>query len=67
MADTNVTIDGEMVGRIKSTRHVSLGATSRFEGGGIESESALVCGNVRGSIVTSRFLKVRIQARWSAI
>ncbi|WP_418982134.1 polymer-forming cytoskeletal protein [Alistipes sp.] len=42
VADTNVTIDGEMVGRIKSTRHVSLGATSRFEGGGIESESALV-------------------------
>lgn len=58
MAETNVTIDGEMVGRIKSTRHVSLGATSRFEGD-IESESALVCDNVRGSIVTSRFLEVR--------
>lgn len=57
-ADTDITIDGEMVGQIKSGKHVSLGAASRFEGN-IESDSALVCGYVRGSITTARTLEVR--------
>lgn len=57
-ADTDITIDGEMFGQIKSSKHVSLGATSRFEGN-VESDSALVCGYVRGSITTVRTLEVR--------
>ncbi|WP_418991627.1 bactofilin family protein [Alistipes sp.] len=57
-ANADVTIDGEVYGTIRSTKHVELGPTSRFEGD-IESDSALVCGFVKGSIVTRRSLEVR--------
>lgn len=60
-ADVNIVIDGTMRGNIKSTKHVMLGATAHFEGN-IESESALICGHVKGRIVTSRLLTIRVPA-----
>lgn len=60
-ADVDIAIDGTMRGNIKSTKHVMLGATAHFEGN-IESESALICGHVKGRIVTSRLLTIRVPA-----
>lgn len=47
-----------MYGNIRSTEHVTLGSTSHFEGN-IESESALVCGYVKGCIQTRTLLMVK--------
>lgn len=60
-ADADITIDGEMHGSIKSSKHVMLGATARFEGT-IESESALICGYVNGRVVTRTSLEVKLPA-----
>lgn len=50
-----------MYGNIRSTEHVTLGSTSHFEGN-IESESALVCGYVKGCIQTRTLLMVKTPA-----
>ena len=60
-ADADISVDGEVNGNIASTKHVMLGATSRFEGN-IECDSALVCGVFKGKIVAKRWLEVKAPA-----
>lgn len=60
-AEEKIVIDGDMFGNIRSTTHVVLGGTSHFEGN-IKSESALVSGYVKGCIITSKSLEVRVPA-----
>lgn len=60
IAEERVTIDGKMFGNICSTKHLSLGATSHFEGN-IESASALISGYVKGRI-QAKTLVVKVPA-----
>lgn len=60
IAKGRVVIDGKMHGNIRSSKHVSLGATSYFEGD-IESSSALISGYVKGRI-QAKTLSVKVPA-----
>lgn len=59
--DADISIDGDINGDIRSTKHVMLGASSRVEGN-IECESAMLCGYFRGRIVAKRLLEVKMPA-----
>lgn len=60
IAKGRVVIDGKIHGNIRSTKHVSLGATSHFEGN-IESASALISGYVKGRI-QAKTLSIKVPA-----
>lgn len=61
IAEENIVLDGKMFGNIRSSKHVSLGPESRFEGN-IESRSAVLSGYVKGRVNARETLVVRVPA-----
>lgn len=60
-SESDILIDGSVYGNVRSKKHVMLGATARFEGN-IESDTVMVCGYFKGTIVAKRMIEVRTPA-----